>query len=179
MLRLQNWLSQLLDVLQQKEVIIIRQRAQISQIGAEANGEVHQVVAEAEAVITVDRGVEGHVMEDHREDVVVDHQGLIHWHVTGVGSMAIWLATIPAPHHNHKHWVVVVQALPTEDRSNPGRQTQNVDEDVDGKSSLEASTFYAMRTGSSIPWTMQDNCTPTWNSGRLLPRKLWRKTKMK
>ena len=53
---------------------------------------MHQVVAEAEAVITMDWGVEGQVVEDHWEDVVVDHQGLIHWHVTGVGCVAIWPA---------------------------------------------------------------------------------------
>ena len=57
---------------------LVRQRAQISQIGAEANGEVHQVVAEVEAVVTMDQGVEGQVVEAHQEDVVVDHQGLIH-----------------------------------------------------------------------------------------------------
>ena len=72
MLRLWKWPSKLLDVLQQKEVILIKQRAQINQIGAETNGEVHQVVAEVEAVITTDWDVEDRVVEDHKEDVVVD-----------------------------------------------------------------------------------------------------------
>ena len=55
-------------------------------------------------------------------------------------------------------------------RSNPGSQAQNMDEDVDGKFVSEASTFYTMRTGISIPWTTQDNCTSPWKLGRLLPR---------
>ena len=69
--------------------------------------------------------------------------------------------------------------LSMEDRSNPGRQAQNVEEDVDDKSDLEPSTFYTMRMGINIPWMMQDNCMSPWNSGRLLSRKLRRKTKMK
>ena len=72
MLRLQNWPSKLLDVLQLKEVILIRQRAQCSQIGVEANGEVDQVVADIEAVTTVEVDVEGQVVEDHQEDMVGD-----------------------------------------------------------------------------------------------------------
>ena len=44
-------------------------------------------------VVVEHLGVEEEVEED--EDVVsVD---MIHWLVTGVGSVAIWLVTIPAP----------------------------------------------------------------------------------
>ena len=78
------------------------------------------------------------------------------WHATGV-PLATWSVTVPVPRRNHRRWVVVILALQTEDRSNPGGQAQNVDEDVGGKSVSEASTFYTVRTGINIPWTMQDN----------------------
>ena len=73
----------------------------------------------------VDRDEEDQVVEDHQEDVVVDHQDSTPWHATGVGCVATWPVTVPAPRRNHKRWVVVILALPTEDHSNPGKQAQN------------------------------------------------------
>ena len=50
---------------------------------------------------------------------------------------------------------------------NPVKKDQKL-VDVVAKYDLGASTFYTMRTGILIPWTMQDNCPPSLNSCSLL-----------
>ena len=64
------------------------------------------------------------VVAVHLVDMVVDPMDLIPWHVTTARVVAIWSVTVPALGQPHRRWIVVVQALPTEVRSNPGDQAQ-------------------------------------------------------
>ena len=77
-------------------------------------------LVEDEAVAATMEEMDQEVVAAHLVDVVVDPVDSIPWHVTGVGFMAIWPVIVPALLHNCRHWVVVVLALPTEVRSNPG-----------------------------------------------------------
>ena len=60
----------------------------------------------------VEQGVENHVVDDQLEDLDVVHRDSTRWLVIVVGCVAIWPVTVPAPRHNHKHWVVAALALP-------------------------------------------------------------------
>ena len=73
--------------------VAIRQRAQISQIGAKDDGEVVVDVVEDAVLVGENHGTEEGVpvvVEDGA--VQVD---LIPWLATGVGCMAIWPMTVP------------------------------------------------------------------------------------
>ena len=87
----------------------ISQGAQISQIGAEDNGIIRQVVARDAIVVVVEHlGIEEEVEED--EDAIsVD---MIHWLVASMGGMGIWLVTILAL---VTHQQVVVALAPLEE----------------------------------------------------------------
>ena len=99
-------------------------------------------------------------------------------HATGVGCMAIWPVTVPSP-RVRRHREAAVLALPVENSLNPGIKAHSVDEAVDGKSGSVPSTSCTMRTGMSIPWTMQVSCTSHWTLDRLLPRRpQWKLTKL-
>ena len=71
----------------------IRQRAQLSQIGAKDVGEALVDVVEHAAVVGVDNGVEEGVPMVLEDGIV--EMDLIPWHATGVGCVAIWPVTIP------------------------------------------------------------------------------------
>ena len=58
---------------------------------------------------------------------------MTHWHVTGVGCVAIWPVTVPNP-GMHRHREVAMLALPEGDFLNPGKKAHSVDEAVEGKS---------------------------------------------
>ena len=71
----------------------IRQRAQLSQIGAKDVGEeVQDVVGDAMVEEEVGPGIEKGILVAVDATAVV---GLIPWLATGVGCVAIWLVTVP------------------------------------------------------------------------------------
>ena len=60
---------------------------------------------------------------------------MTHWHVTGVGCVAIWPVTAPKP-DMFSHRGVAMLALPTENSLYPGKKAHSVDAAVDGKPDL-------------------------------------------
>ena len=77
--------------------MVVDKKAQISQIGAEVYGVVEWGMGEDKVVeergILVDE-VKGQVDAEEEE---VAAPVLIHWHVIGVGFVAIWPLTVPPP----------------------------------------------------------------------------------
>ena len=69
------------------------------------------------------------VIPEAVEDVVVVIQLIMtHWHVTGVGCVAIWPVTVPRNLCNHRE--VAMLALPEEHSANPGRKAQEAEDVV-------------------------------------------------
>ena len=102
-----------------------------------------------------------------------DHPVLIHWHVIGAGSVAIWPVSVPNPVANRRE--VARVALLDEHSSNLGTKAHTVVKDVVGKSDSRASTSCMTMRVILTPSMMQGSCMCPWISDRLLLRLLRRK----
>ena len=83
-----------------------------------------------------------------------------------MGWVAICPVIVPKPELSRRE--VAMLALLVEVSLHPGKEAHSMDEAVEDKSDLGPYMYYMMRTGISIPWTMQDGCMSPWILDKML-----------